>query len=102
MFVVQLYLPLRSNSGTPFPRSHFDAVNQRLTERFGGVTAYLRAPASGSWHDDRGEVKHDDIVVFEVLTESIDEQWWKGYRHSLESAFRQEEIVIRAHEVSIL
>jgi hypothetical protein len=59
-----MLLPLRSNAGTPFPRSVFDQVSKTLTDRFGGLTAYTRAPASSAWQDDDGHVKKDDIVVY--------------------------------------
>lgn len=102
MFAIQIFLPLRSNSGVQFSKNYFDEVSQNLIDRFGGVTAYLRAPASGSWQDDNGKVVHDEIVVYEVLADSIDEAWWKDYRLHLESNFRQEKVVIRAQEISVL
>lgn len=102
MFVIQIFLPLRTNTGVQFPKNHFDEVRQKLIDAFGGVTAYLRAPASGSWQDDNGKVIHDEIVVYEVLADSIVEGWWKDYRYNLESTFKQEKIIIRAQEVAVL
>ena len=49
MFVIQLLLPLTANDGGRFPQAHFAEVRTRLTTRFGGVTAYSRAPAEGTW-----------------------------------------------------
>jgi hypothetical protein len=102
MFAIQIFLPLRNNDGTPFPKSEFDAICQYLTELYGGVTAYVRAPASGSWQNESGEIKHDEIVVYEVLTESIERDWWGDFRKRLESTFKQDEIIIHGHAVSIL
>jgi hypothetical protein len=99
MFAIQMLLPLRSNAGTVFPRSVFDQVSKTLTDRFGGLTAYVRAPASGAWQDDDGNVKKDDIVVYEVLAAELDRDWWTDYRKTLEELFRQEEIVICAQQV---
>jgi hypothetical protein len=59
------------------------------------VTAFTRAPAEGESKAARGKV-HDDIVVYEVMTEEIDRRWWKLYREGLEKTFRQDEIVVRA------
>ena len=59
MYLVQLLLPLRDNDGVPFPRADFERVRAELTERHGGVTAYLRSPASGVWRDEGGEVARD-------------------------------------------
>lgn len=102
MHIVELLLPLRDNEGNEFPRATLDAVRHELTERFGGVTAHLRAPAAGAWKDDGGDVDHDDVVIVEVMAEELDRAWWKDYRRALETRFRQDEVVIRATEIERL
>ena len=102
MHIVELLLPLRDNEGNEFPRATLDAVRHELTERFGGVTAHLRAPAAGAWKDDDGDVDHDDVVIVEVMAEELDRAWWADYRRALEERFRQDEIVIRATEIERL
>lgn len=102
MHLVQLLLPLRDNDDRPFPRAEFDRVSRELTERFGGVTAYLRAPASGAWREEGGDVTRDDMAIVEVMADNLDRAWWNGYRHELERRFRQDEIVIRASEIERL
>jgi hypothetical protein len=88
MHLVQLLLP------------HYDeAVARELTERFGGVTAYDRAPAKGKWKPASGETVHDDIVVYEVMVDTFDRDWWARYRAELEKRFDQEELVVRAHQI---
>jgi hypothetical protein len=67
----------------------------------GGLTAFTRAPAEGHWRD-AGETRRDDIVVFEVMAENLDRDWWRAYRRELERGFRQEEIVIRVQDIEIL
>ena len=96
MFIVEIFLPLSDNSGAPFHSSAFAAVRAQLTERFGGVTAFVRSPAVGIWQDEAGQPRKDDIVVFEVMTDDLDAEWWRTYRARLEEAFRQDEVVIRA------
>ena len=97
MHLVQLLLPLRDNDGRPFPASHYAEVRAELTERFGGLTAYTRAPAEGLWTEGDGErATRDDIVVYEVMVDALDRDWWGGFRHSLERRFAQEELVVRA------
>ena len=96
MHVIEILLPLRDNDGNPFPRASLDHVRHELTERFGGVTAHLRAPAAGAWKDDEGGVERDDVVIVEVMAGELDRAWWAGYRRELESRFRQDEILIRA------
>lgn len=96
MHVVEILLPLRDNEGTPFSRALLDGVRHELTERFGGVTAHLRAPAAGAWKDDEGDVARDDVVIVEVMADELDRGWWSAYRRALESRFRQDEVLIRA------
>jgi hypothetical protein len=96
MHLVQLFLPLRDNAGTPFPPAMFGAVRAELTDAFGGVTAYQRAPATGLWEDASDTVQHDELVLFEVMAEALDRDWWKAYAAELARRFRQEEILARA------
>lgn len=95
MRLIQILLPVRDNEGVALERALHDAVRRELTDAFGGVTAYQRAPASGLW-DEGSEVVRDDIVIYEVMAESLDDRWWREYRASLERRFRQDEVVIRA------
>ena len=96
MHLVQLLLPLRDNDGAPFPRIVFEQVRAELTERYGGVTAYLRSPASGVWKDEEGEVARDEVVMVEVMVGRLERRWWADYRRVLEERFRQAELVVRA------
>ena len=58
MHLVELFLPLATNEGSPFTRPVFASVEKELTELFGGATAYPRAPASGIWKQN-GEVQNE-------------------------------------------
>ena len=101
MQLVQILLPLYDNTGNALSEDLFGKVRRELTERFGGLTAFTRAPAQGLWQDE-GRTKHDEIVVFEVMVERLDAAWWRDYRKILEREFRQDTIVIRAQPVTIL
>jgi hypothetical protein len=101
MYLIQLFLPVYDETGTVFPEAHFAAVRKQLTDRFGGVTAYSRAPAQGFWKE-KGTVHRDDIVVFEVMTKDLDKHWWESYRQMLEVQFRQQEVLIRSQSVEII
>jgi hypothetical protein len=94
-FLIQLLLPLYDNDGqsrvAEFPR-----IRKELTEQFGGVTTYARAPAEGTWEDPQGRTHRDDIVVVEVMTDAIDREWWRTYSESLANRFAQQEVVARA------
>ncbi|GHA79498.1 hypothetical protein [Cognatilysobacter bugurensis] len=96
MHLVQLLLPLYDNSGASFERTRFDEVRAELAGEFGGVTAYVRAPAVGLWEDDDGECERDDVMLFEVLVESLDREWWARYRKTLERRFAQDSVLVRA------
>jgi hypothetical protein len=96
MYLVQILLPVYDNEGQAFDTREYVALRSELADRFGGVTAYTRAPARGVWKDDAGETTRDDIVIFEVMTEELDREWWTGFRKDLEKRFRQESVVVRA------
>ena len=101
MYIVQLLLPIYDNAGAPLPKELYGQVRRELTEAFGGLTAFSRAPAEGLWKDE-GETKRDDIVVFEVMAEHLNEAWWGAYRGDLERRFRQDVVVIRAQKTRLL
>ena len=100
--LVQILLPLADNDGQAFPMEMFREVQAKLTERFGGLTAFTRAPAEGHWRDRSDSSLRDDIVVFEVMVEKIDKAWWRDYRLVLETEFSQESVLIRALSATTL
>jgi hypothetical protein len=97
MFLVEILLPLYDNDGQRFGVGEFDRVCEELTARFGGVTAFRRAPGEGVWKEG-GEVSRDRVVVFEVMADALERTWWREYRSELEQRFRQEKIIVRATE----
>ncbi|HYD54936.1 MAG TPA: hypothetical protein VEA99_20035 [Gemmatimonadaceae bacterium] len=100
--LVQLLLPLRDNDGAAIEPRHFREVRDELTTRFGGLTAYTRAPADGLWTDGGEDAARDQIVIYEVMTDRIDPDWWDAFRRALERRFRQETIVIRALPITMM
>jgi hypothetical protein len=101
-YLIQLLLPLYDNGGSAFPASHYAAVRDELTDRFGGLTAYTRAPAQGVWQAPAGGARRDDLIVYEVMTSTLDRGWWAEYRRTLERRFIQQELVVRSQEVERL
>ena len=97
--LVEMLLPLDDAHGHRFPRALYDQTADELTERFGGLTAHVRAPAAGIWEARPGQTERDDIVIFEVMVDSLDTEWWAAYRRRLATRFVQEELVIRAQEI---
>lgn len=97
MHLVQIFLPLRDNAGRPIARAHFDTLARELGDRFGGMTAYARAPATGLWKRNRHAPRQrDQIVIYEVMTTRLEAAWWKSLRRRLEKTFRQQQILIRS------
>jgi hypothetical protein len=96
MHLVQILLPLFDNEGRELPAGDRRRVRDELALRFGGVTAFTRAPAEGLWKGGEGRTSRDEIVVLEVMAADLDEAWWRAYREGLEARFRQEEVVVRA------
>lgn len=93
--LVQIILPVYGNDGEKLPGNSYRETFSELTERFGGVTAFTRAPAEGLWADDGGRVVRDDVIVVEVMNEEPDDLWWADYKKTLEQRFAQETILIR-------
>ena len=93
-----MLLPAYDNAGVAVPGDLFAQTRQELTDQFGAMTAYARAPAEGLWKTD-GAAARDAVVVFEVMIEELDRDWWDAYRQRLEGRFRQQDIVVRSSKV---
>lgn len=102
MYLVQILLPLYDNEGHAFEPADYVQLRSELAERFGGVTAYTRAPARGVWKDDAGATTRDDIVIFEVMSEELERDWWTAFRKELERRFRQDSVIVRALTSTLL
>lgn len=102
MHLVQIFLPLHDNEQQAFPREEYQQVRRELTEKFGGLTVYTRAPAEGLWKLNENHTSRDDIVIFEVMAGELDAGWWRTYRHGLEKRFRQDVILVRAQQTRVL
>ena len=102
MYLIQILLPLHDNERKPFAQEQYTAVRSELTNKFGGITAYTRAPALGLWKPNGSEASQEDIVVFEVMSDNLDCDWWRDYKRELEKRFRQDMLVVRAQEARML
>ena len=107
LYFAKLFDGLRHDSGDPIvwgekALAHYARLRDELTERFGGLTAYTRAPAQGLWAAGDDPPMRDDIIVYEVMVDALDRAWWTAYRRTLEDRFAQDELVIRAQFVERL
>ncbi len=101
MVLIQLLLP----TGAPARGAQGEQLAQtrrELTERFRGLTAYVRSPARGSWTAPDGRTEQDDVVMVEVVAETFDRVWWRAYAATLATRFEQERIHLRAMPVELL
>ena len=98
MYLTQILLPLYDGRGRKISRRQFAEIQDLLTRRYGGVTAYTHSPAEGQWQT-HGRTARDDIITVEVMHPKPEVRWWKAFRKTLETRFRQEEIVIRSLQV---
>jgi hypothetical protein len=100
--LIQILLPLTTNSGLEQPQELFREFESDLIERYGGLTAYIQSPAQGHWKDGDDRTSKDQIVVFEVMARVLDASWWSARRQQAEKDFGQSQIVIRATKVVLL
>jgi len=38
------------------------------------------------------------LITAEVMTDTLNKEWWQQFKHQLEQIFKQDEIVIRSTE----
>jgi hypothetical protein len=95
MNLVEVFVPLNRGDGSQVDRNEIDELVRRLADRFGGATAFSRAPADGLWKDDSA-MSHDRIVILEVMVDRVDRQWWTAFRKELEQDLQQEKLVVRS------
>ena len=97
MVQIQLLLPtMEVADGNSMAR--LVETRRELVERFKGVTAYVRSPATGLWTAADGHTEADDVVMVEVVTETFDRRWWRAYATTLAQRFHQDTIHVRASE----
>lgn len=102
MFLIQLLLPLYANDGQRLPSTLFAETRDELVGRFGGLTAYSRAPVNGLGQEDGNNTVRDELVIYEVMAEELDGGWWRDYRRRLERRFAQKQLIVRANEIRML
>ena len=99
--LVQILLPKETGNGQSISKDWFDGFVEELAEKFGGATSFLRASGQGLWLSG-GETEEDSIAVVEVMVEHLDRTFWRSLRERLERELAQEEIAIRAQEITRL
>jgi hypothetical protein len=102
MHIIQILLPLQDNNGDSYPTDYYTQLAAELTDKYGGLTAYTRSPATGLWKEAPNKTVKDDIVIFEVMAENFNEGVLKLLKEGLEKKFAQREILIRGFEIRLV
>lgn len=103
MYLVEIFLPLYDNDGGPIDKASFAITRDEFSSKFGGVTVHSRAPVKGVWKEaEDHKICHDDLIIFEVMSDDLNRNWWHGHKRTLETRFRQEAVLIRAQVVERL
>ena len=102
MVLIQLLLPLPTTSAAPDSLPPIAQTRNELAERFTGLTAYVRSPAKGVWTSPEGHVEQDDVVMVEIVADTFDRGWWRGYTATLQKRFAQDAIHLRALRIEML
>lgn len=100
MVLIQLLLPM-TGAASHDTVTLLAETRRELVDRFKGVTAYVRSPGKGLWTAPDGRTEGDDVVMVEVVTETFDRRWWRGYAATLAHRFRQDSIHVRALPVEM-
>ena len=91
-----VYLPLTDNAGRHFPDTFFNEVEERLVDRFGGLTSHQRQfPLRGIWQGT-SRLYLDQVVVMTVLDfrRQGSARFIGQLKQTLLEEFGQEEILI--------
>src|SRR4051812_3412840 len=100
MHLIEIFLPLSDNDGKRFAAAAYAGVRKQLVDKFGGLTAFSRSPAEGI-DTGHGRERYDELVVFEIMTDELDQTWWTAWRRQLEATFRQDRILIRRSDMTL-
>ncbi|WP_407429657.1 hypothetical protein [Arcticibacter sp.] len=102
MHLIELFLPLYDSGGHPFPEKIFSDLKDELTNAFGGLTIHSKAPATGLWKPENDKPVKDTIIIYEIMTEHLDEEYWQKRKKQLQDDLQQDEIMIRSTRIRLL
>ena len=102
MYKIQLLLPLYNKEGHLFSAQLYQEIKTELSQTFGGLTAYTRAPAEGLWKEEDDKIVRDGIYIYEVMASQLDKHYWAKYKLKMQKVFQQDEIIIRGSSITLL
>jgi hypothetical protein len=104
---IEIYLPLHYNDGRPIEETRFEALQEELLNRFGGVTSTQRQfPLQGLWQSGK-EVFQDLVVVLSVMdfqsgTELESLRYLERLKVRLKKKFEQLDVLITVQQLLAL
>jgi len=102
MQLIQIFLPIVEKENKDFNFQLYTDIRTELTNKFGGITTYTRSPATGLWKEEADKTVKDAIIIYEVMAQDLDKDWWQNYKQMMEKEFQQEEIIIRTWKIDLL
>lgn len=76
MHLIQIFFSVFNPQKLLFPSHFYKKLSKNLTEKLGGLTSYFRSPAEGLWKEDGNKTVKDDIIIYEIVVETVDIAWW--------------------------
>lgn len=102
ILLFEIFLPLKNNRAKAFPKHYFDDLRNLLVKKFGGVTVYQRSPVTGVWDNPETGHEQDELIIYEVMSSTGDEVFWRQLKVDLANQFSQDELLIRSSRIDIL
>ncbi len=97
-----IFVPLYFNDGSPVEAEKFQQLQERLLDRFGGLT-FFPQPNKGLWRM-AGVTYRDEIVIYRVIGPAAEEAraFLAKLKQWLKAEFDQQEILIVERAVEML
>jgi hypothetical protein len=93
----EIYLPTMANDGTPIDACKIERIKATLAETFGGYT-HLNQRSEGAWRMG-GVTFRDEVTIVRVLDDGSAKFDWLGFKRGIETALKQEAILIINRDV---
>jgi len=100
--LIQLFLPTTTENGKAFPGTYFHAVKQKLGKKFDSLSVYLKSPLIGSLKNDEPILAKDTLLVYEVISDIVETDYWSQYQQFLQKQFKQDYILIRCLDMGLI
>src|SRR5436190_10464937 len=93
----EIYLPTTHNDGSIVDPAEIERVKATLTKAFGGYT-HFNQRSEGAWRMG-GVTFRDEVTIVRVLDDGSAKFDWLGFKRGIETALKQEAILIINRDV---